>query len=113
MNNHSVHNEALISKIIKNLSENKRQSKVTTLRHTIFNSTILPELKKLPCNVAPRNDKQYRNNLAIAYKILRKHLRYNLASFCARNPQADSLYYTINDFKYELNSNFHNYFNYK
>lgn len=113
MNNSSVTNEKLISTIMTNLKENSSQSAVKTLYNTIFNNTILPSLNGLPCNNVPRDDKAHHRNLAKAKALLRSHLPYRLAHYCTQDPTRDSLYIAINNFKYNLNADFHTLFNYK
>jgi hypothetical protein len=106
MNNSSLYNEPLISLIMLNLKERVNVNPVTVIRNTVFNQTILPEIKKMKCNLVPRNEKNHRLNMAKAYKILRYYFRYNHMVFCGKNPDCDSLYHAINDFKYRLNSDF-------
>jgi hypothetical protein len=106
MNNHSSHNEKLISLIMLNLKERTNVNPVTVIRNTVFNMTILPEIYKMKCNLVPRNEQLHRANMAKAYKILRHHFRYNHIVFCGRNPECDSLYHAIDYFKYQLNSDF-------
>jgi hypothetical protein len=106
MNNYSLQNEKLISLIMLNLKDRKNVNAVTVIRNTVFNMTILPEVKKMKCNLVPRNENLYRLNMSKAYKILRHHFKYNHMVFCGRNPDSDSLYHSIYDFKYQLNADF-------
>lgn len=113
MSNHSSVNEALIELITLNLKERPNVNSVSVIRNTVFNNTILDKLKALPCNQVPRNERVYRSNIAKAYSILKRHFSYNKTCFCSRNPNCDTLYHAIDEFKRDLNTWFYNYFDYK
>lgn len=110
MNNSSVLNERLIALIDINIKARPNANAIQVLRSTIFNNTIYPSLHRLNDRPIVRRNSDNRKNQAVAWRILRKKLPYNLAVFCTRNVSCDSLYHAINDFKYECNSNFHTLF---
>lgn len=110
MNNASYHNEKLIELIGLNISERKNTNSIQVLRNTIFNQTIYPILRELHYYNGNKKQSVYRKNQAIALKMLRQIMPYNLACFCARNNDSDSLYHVINDYKFKLNSDFYTLF---
>lgn len=132
MNNDSLTNEKLIKQIRTNITNCGNRSKVSVFYWSIINLTILKSISSYEKYVTQTSEesiahhgcinpllkfsypeKQRDKNIAIAMRKLRKKIPYNTALYCIRNIECDTLYHAINDFKYDLNSWGHNYFNLK
>lgn len=130
MNNLSDANEKLLALIETNVSSRKPEDKISTLYWTIINNTILNSISKYQKKIKLTDDdakqhhgseiafvdcyyKYANKNIAKALCVLRQYMPYSKAKYFVSNPsqlRSDTLFHLVYAFKYELNSNFHSYF---
>lgn len=131
MNNNSLYNEALITHIRECHKRNKLT--VKGLYWIIINNTCLKDISEYKETVKidsrdldrvnhygalsfmqSRSYPKKWSNISKALCVLRKIMSYSKAKYFLKcdNLTSDSFYYVINDFKYELNSNWYTLFNF-
>jgi len=126
MCNSSTANEKLIGQIIYNVKSGPVSERVSRLYNTIINNSILNSITQYEEYVKLTDDdailhnggstkivtKKYLDackNTATALRILRQKLPVKQAKFLVseeKNLTNDSLYHSINDFKFRCNSDF-------
>jgi hypothetical protein len=119
-------NEKLIGQIIDNVKSAPVSERISRLYNTIINNSILHSISHYEERVVLTDDdainhhgsnikivtQKYpdaRKNMATALRILRQKLPFKQAKFLVsdeKNLGSDSLYHSINDFKYRCNSDF-------